>query len=361
MRVFGVSGCPARESTTGRLCRPFLSHLEFLPEELDLLAGLLERAGVVDHPVSLHFLFLGRPLGVEALLDRLRGESVPGRQPFDLLFAAGRHHDNAVQVERLRARGIQQQWNVDDHDGVRGGAAQALDLLQDAPADFGVGDRVEPTAGGGIAEDELTKGLPVERPIAADDRLPKGPDNLLVRLGPGCDGLPRDVVGFDDDGTQVTEHLGNGRHPGGDAPGQPEDIHASGSMSRQLGPVCVSTRRGTLSGKAWAMTRLTSAARSPTAARGTSKSSSSWTCRVISAFEKRGRTSRARSIIAFLMMSALRPWMGVLIAVRSAASRIGRLRVCTSGMYRRRFNTVVTNPVRRACSTMSSIYWRTLG
>src|SRR2546425_1405750 len=187
MRVFGVSGCPARESTTGRLCRPFLSHLEFLPEELDLPAGLLERAGVVDHPVSLRFLLLGRPLGVEALLDRLRGESVPGLQPFDLLFAAGSYHDDSIQVERLGARGIQQQWNVDDHDGVSGAAAKAPDLLQDAPADFRVGDRVEPAAGGRIAGGKLTQGVPVGGPVAADDLLPKGPDYLLVRLGPGCD------------------------------------------------------------------------------------------------------------------------------------------------------------------------------
>ena len=138
-----------------------------------------------------------------------------------------------------------------------------------------MGDRVEPAAGGGIVEHDLPEHLSIERPIAADDLLPKRADNLLVRAGSRLDDLSRDLVGFNDDGAHVAEHLGHGRHAGGNPPGETDDLHARGSMSRQLGPTWVSTRRGTLSGNAWAMTRLTSPARSPTAAGGTSKISSS--------------------------------------------------------------------------------------
>ena len=58
--------------------------------------------------------------------------------------------------------------------------------------------------------------------------------------------------------------------------------------------------------------------------------------------------------IAILIRSAAVPWIGMLIAARSAACAVAQLLECRSSISRRRPKSVSTLPVRRARSTVSS-------
>ena len=90
---------------------------------------------------------------------------------------------------------------------------------------------------------------------------------------------------------------------------------------------------------------------------GASTTSSSWTWSstwAVMPLPRSARSARSKSIIAFFMISAAPPWMGMLTAIRSAAIRICRLAARMSGMWRRRPVKVSTHPHSRACFRVCS-------
>ena len=107
-------------------------------------------------------------------------------------------------------------------------------------------------------------------------------------------------------------------------------------ISRQLSPRPTSATIGTENSATSSISRFTNSCISSASAGTTSKSSSSWTCRVI--LERRRRCSifRSSAIIASLIRSAAVPCSGVLTAVRSAKPRMLGLRERMSGMGRMR-------------------------
>ena len=96
-------------------------------------------------------------------------------------------------------------------------------------------------------------------------------------------------------------------------------------------PQLLSVNNGTCSETAFSMTSLTRASKRSNSSSGTSKTSSSWTCKSIVACNFSSFRRRSKSIMAIFKISAALPWIGVLIAVRSANVRKLKLRELISG------------------------------
>src|SRR5438132_6996735 len=103
-------------------------------------------------------------------------------------------------------------------------------------------------------------------------------------------------------------------------------------ISSQFGPVRTSTTRGTSSSYAPLISSPSSRAIRSTSSRGTSATSSSCTCRRTRACRSLSCSARCTRAIAIFMMSAAVPWIGMLIAMRSAALRTAFTRLVISGM-----------------------------
>ena len=87
---------------------------------------------------------------------------------------------------------------------------------------------------------------------------------------------------------------------------------------------------------------------------GTSKSSSSWICRMSLLLRPSSRMRSSTAIIASLMMSAALPCMGWFMAVRSPKLRMLALRARMSGTWRLRPYIVCTQTLRLAMATVPS-------
>ena len=119
-------------------------------------------------------------------------------------------------------------------------------------------------------------------------------------------------------------------------------------------PVPISTPSGTLSVIAGSAARChhlrgSRAWRASTSASGTSKTSSSWTCiSILVPVSPSAASAGPIRAIARLMMSALVPWIGALIAARSAPCRSCWTLDLMRGKCVLRPNRVVVKPVSRA-------------
>src|SRR6266568_8616895 len=111
-------------------------------------------------------------------------------------------------------------------------------------------------------------------------------------------------------------------------------------ISSQFAPDLTSTTSGTSSEYAFPISSLSSAATSSTSDAGTSATSSSCTCRRTRARRPADASLSYTRRIAIFMMSAAVPWIGMLIAMRSAAPRIALFGLVISAMYRRRPSSV---------------------
>src|SRR5262249_2476988 len=152
-----------------------------------------------------------------------------------------------------------------------------------------------------IAFDQLPEGIPVTLPGSLDElsvARPHGP--LAYQTG-----------------------MANGSSPPGRG-------HQPGT-SAQFGPECASTRRGTLSGHTPSMASRTSDMVRATSASGASRTSSSCTWSSIREWRPPPCKRRDTSSIASLIRSAAEPWMGVLVAARSANWRTAGSRAPSSG------------------------------
>src|SRR5438552_198276 len=109
-------------------------------------------------------------------------------------------------------------------------------------------------------------------------------------------------------------------------------VTSSRCISSQLGPVRTSTTSGTSSSYAPLISSPSSRAIRSTSSRGTSATSSSCTCRRTRACRSLSCSARCTRAIAIFMMSAAVPWIGMLIAIRSAALRTAFTRLVISGM-----------------------------
>src|SRR6188472_72913 len=143
-----------------------------------------------------------------------------------------------------------------------------------------------------------------------------------------------------------------GDEPTGDR-GEPDrraSVHYLASS--QLEPTPTSTASGGVRSPHGAtISRSTSARTSAVSPGGPSKRSSSWIVRIIRVASADSCSARAQPIIASFMTSAAVPWMTVLTARRSPSVRTPQLRALSSGIWRRRPNSVVTWP----CSVASAI------
>src|SRR5438477_4657121 len=109
-------------------------------------------------------------------------------------------------------------------------------------------------------------------------------------------------------------------------------VASSRCISSQFGPVRTSTTSGTSSSYAPLISSPSSRAIRSTSSRGTSATSSSCTCRRTRACRSLSCSARCTRAIAIFMMSAAVPWIGMLIAMRSAALRTAFTRLVISGM-----------------------------
>src|SRR5437762_4581797 len=179
-----------------------------------------------------------------------------------------------------------------------------------------------------IEDDELAAAAHV-----ADAASPETCADQLGRLRLGEAGPPRLELAdgaIDDERAQLPRDgfdLGKLRH---------QALAVAGTSSRfissQLGPVRTSTMRGTSSSYAALISSPSRRAMRSTSTRGTSATSSSCTCRRTRACRSLSCSARCTRAIAIFMMSAAVPWIGMLIAMRSAALRTALTRLVMSGM-----------------------------
>jgi hypothetical protein len=192
---------------------PQLVHLAFERHEV---------AAVVDHP--------GRD-GAALLVGRLGGHAgfgVGARnaasfEPFEAHLTRCLDDDHCAVVEpsfRLH----EQRDVVHDH----GAGLRLADLPQELGTDRRVRDRFEVPSGLVVDERLLRQRRPVERAVGLQDVGAEPLDELLQRLGPGLDDLPRDEVGVDHERAPGAQQVGDGGLPRTDAARQADHEHGAG-------------------------------------------------------------------------------------------------------------------------------------
>src|SRR5439155_24279873 len=157
---------------------------------------------------------------------------------------------------------------------------------------------------------------------------PRGDERHRLRLG---DALPIGGEGRDRATGHQLRELARDRLDLGQLRHQAWAGCGSGVISSQLSPARMSTTSGTSSGYAFPISARTRSASSSMRDRSTSKTSSSWTWSTACAHAA-WRRRWCTFTLAIFMMSAAVPWIGMLIAMRSAALRTAPLLLAMSGM-----------------------------
>ena len=95
--------------------------------------------------------------------------------------------------------------------------------------DAGVDDVFELPACFGIAEDDASESLSVERAVLIEHGLPKDSDNLSPSRLAWLDDFMGQFVGIDDDCAALLEHFGDGAFASGDAACEADQNHGGGA------------------------------------------------------------------------------------------------------------------------------------
>ena len=142
-------------------------------------------------------------------------------------FAVGCDDDGGIYS--FVDAGFEQERHVVNHHGFWICSSSLSGQSGLLPGDAGVDDVFELPAFFGIAEDDASESLSVERAVLIEHGLPKESDNLSPSRLAWLDDFMGQFVGIDDDRAALLEHLGDGALAGGDTPCKPNEKHGGGA------------------------------------------------------------------------------------------------------------------------------------
>ena len=155
------------------------------------------------------------------------GKTVSFLEAHDLCFAVGGDHNDCI-YSLVDTNFEEERYVIDHH--CFGIASCRLSCESGLFArDAGVNDSFELAQFGFVTEDDCTECAAIDGPV----RVQYVPPECLHDLSPGrfawLDDVPRRLIGIDDDGAALLEHLGNGAFACGDAACEADQQHGCGA------------------------------------------------------------------------------------------------------------------------------------
>ena len=155
------------------------------------------------------------------------GKTVSFLEARDLCFAVGGDHDDFVDT--FVYAGFEEERDVIDHDCFWIVSCCLLCQPGLFAGDAGMDDSFEYAQLGSISKDDGTQGLAIDGAIGIEHSLSERVHDLSPCRFAGRYDVPRQLIGIDDDGAALLEHLGDGAFAGGNAACEADQHHGDGA------------------------------------------------------------------------------------------------------------------------------------